>query len=421
MLDEPVFAGQAFVVEAGPKGAATVVLVHGIGDIGARDWNRLIPELAKNYRVLAFDLPGFGRSSRKNERYTPDAYVRFMKWLVSEKGVQSFYLIGHSMGATLAMLYAATYPGDVEKLVIADAAGILEHHILIDFWVSERTLTMKNMSRRSGNVMGWANNMLLEIGDEERLHSFIETKASREKYLDGEPKKIAGTSFIIRNFASAIEAVESPTLVIWGGEDTVAPIRVARILSHSIPRSRLEVMEGVGHIPMVERPELFNDLVLDFLRTDLEPNVSPEQKKQKSDSNRKGKCKGSRRMIFTGDYKEIDIANCELATLRDVRTTKLTIEKSSVTIEQSEIEGAPVGLVAKGSEVVVTNCSIRGEVAIHTVSSVFDIAASKIIGKKAAFEVTGSSEIVFSVCQVESPNTTGSLHGLHSLRVGETL
>jgi pimeloyl-ACP methyl ester carboxylesterase len=421
LIDEPVFAGKVHVVEAGPQHASTVVLLHGIGDIGANDWNRLIPELAKSHRVLAFDLPGFGRSSRKNERYTPDAYVRFVKWLVGERGVDSFYLVGHSMGATLAILYASTYPEDVKKLVVADAAGILEHHSLIDFWVSERSLSLKRMSRRSGNVLGWANNLLLEIGDKERLHSCIETKAAREKYLDGSPKKIAGTAFILRNFGLAIDSIESPTLIIWGQEDTIAPIRVAKILSNSIQGARLEVIEGVGHIPMVERPVLFNDMVLDFLRAEPQPDTHSKAEKQNADSIKKGRCEGRRNMVFTGDYSEIDITGCEIATLRNVRTSKLTIARSTVIIEQSEISGSPIAFQVKGSEVVVTSSIIRGDVAIHTTGSILDIAGSKIVGKKSAVEVAGSSEFLFSVCQAESPNTSGYLHGLHSLRPGDNL
>ena len=421
LIDEPVFAGQAYVIEAGPEQAPWVVLLHGIGDSGARDWNELIPELAKNYRVLAFDLPGFGRSSRENERYTPDSYVRFVKWLVTERVEGPFYLVGHSMGATLAMLYAATHPEDLKKLVIADAAGILEHHSLVDFWGNERSLFFKRASRRSGDVLGWANNFLLNIGDEEKLRFFIETHAAREKHLDGNPTRIAGLAMILKNFGPAVEKITTPTLIIWGGEDIVAPMRVAQVLSRNIPAANLEVIPGVGHVPMIERPVLFSEMVLDFLGSTSESDLEPPVEKPRNDSARKGRCDGRRDMILTGDYAEIEISGCERAKLRDVRASKLTITRSTVIIEASEIAGAPVGLDVSNSEVLVTNTLLGGDVAIKTKGSVLDIAGGKIEWKKEAVAVAGASQLVFSVCQAKSPDTTWYLHGLHSLQVGESL
>src|SRR5918994_3444963 len=75
LVDEPVFGGRVALYRAGPlvatRGAEAVVLVHGLGQNGARDWSKLIPALASRYTVIAVDLPGFGHSDRGNHLYSP--------------------------------------------------------------------------------------------------------------------------------------------------------------------------------------------------------------------------------------------------------------------------------------------------------------------------------------------------------------
>jgi len=109
-VDEPIFKGQAAVYEGGTANPRSVVLVHGVGDNAARDWDRLIPELVKEYHVLTFDLPGFGRSSKGNEEYTITNYARFLRWVIPQYVRGPFTLIGHSFGGSVALKYAAIIP-----------------------------------------------------------------------------------------------------------------------------------------------------------------------------------------------------------------------------------------------------------------------------------------------------------------------
>jgi pimeloyl-ACP methyl ester carboxylesterase len=126
VVTEPVFNGKARVFTAGPVAAPTVVLVHGLGDKAARDWDGLIAVLARDHHVVTFDLPGFGRSSKGNELYSPENYAAFLRYLVVEHiRTRPFSLVGHSMGGAIALRYAARYPQDVTALVLVDVPGIL--------------------------------------------------------------------------------------------------------------------------------------------------------------------------------------------------------------------------------------------------------------------------------------------------------
>ena len=124
-VNEPIFKGKALIYENGNKKNKSVVLVHGLGTLGAQDWSKLIPELAKKYHVISFDLPGFGRSSTGNHNYSPENYANFVHWVVNQYVEGDYILMGHSMGGAIALYFAAYYPRQLEQLILVDAAGIL--------------------------------------------------------------------------------------------------------------------------------------------------------------------------------------------------------------------------------------------------------------------------------------------------------
>jgi pimeloyl-ACP methyl ester carboxylesterase len=118
-----VFGGRVVLYRAGRRGAEPVVLVHGLGKIGARDWAHVIPALASRYEVYALDLPGFGASDKGNHLYSPANYARVLDSLLAERVRRPFNLVGHSMGGVIALTFAADYPERVRRLVVADVAG----------------------------------------------------------------------------------------------------------------------------------------------------------------------------------------------------------------------------------------------------------------------------------------------------------
>src|SRR5260221_9275555 len=124
-IDEPVFGGQMAVYEAGRGNAREILLVHGIGEEGARDFRDHIAWLQRSFHVLAVDLPGFGASDKANGLYSPANYVRVLKHVAGRFLHGPFALVGHSMGAVVSLRYAATHPDDVLRLAAVDAPGVL--------------------------------------------------------------------------------------------------------------------------------------------------------------------------------------------------------------------------------------------------------------------------------------------------------
>jgi pimeloyl-ACP methyl ester carboxylesterase len=427
VLTEPVFHGQVQYYEDGPKHAPTVVLVHGLGDKAAHDWNSLTRVLSREFRVVRFDLPGFGRSSKGNASYTPDNYASLVRYLAERRiRTEPFLLVGHSMGGAIALRYAARYPQSVSGLVLIDVPGIL-HRSVYSQHLARQGLGSKvpglSMAPNDplGNLLG---NAFSSVERKQLMPELVlQFPQIRQKMLNGEPAKIAGLALALEDFTRDITAVKNPTLVLWGERDTVAPLRTGRLLAAVLPQSQLTVFEGSGHVPMDDVAEQFNKTVLDFLRNPqvnhvnsiLRTPLTPVQ------NNRVAQCRDRDGMTFEGEYEQIKIIGCRNVVLRRARVHKLRLINSDVSIEDSRIGGGTGGLVADDARVIITGSRIEGKVAITVIEAKLDIAGSRIIGEEAAIAARYTSEVVFSVSRVESPYNFGELHGFRVVTAKDSL
>ncbi len=421
LVPEPVFGGEVYVVEAGPVDGPPIVLVHGLGRGGASDWYGLIPALATKHRVVAFDLPGFSRSTKTNALYSPARYVEFIKWAADKIIGDKFDLVGHSMGATIALKYAGTHGGDVKRLILADAAGILDRHVLVGFMAEHNLAGPKLVTHKLGGVLGWVAPIFMELSEDftPDLHLVLESERSREQWLNGDSGRIAALALILENMSVEIEAVSSPTLLIWGREDSIAPLRTGEVLEQRMQNARLEVLDGIGHVPMKELPVRFEKLVTDFLQTPIDAPETPAKQSIEWSSSRIEKCRGKDDAVFTGDFAELNLKGCENATVRDARIRKLIVKSSTVLIERSVIDGDSAGLETKSSELRMTGGYIKGRIAIRVDDSVLDLAGVSIKFQDAAVKSDGGSKLVLSVCIAKSEDKVDHLHGLYSLQAGD--
>lgn len=423
---EPVFHGKAHVFTAGPEAAPTVVLVHGLGDKAARDWDGLIAVLAREYRVVAFDLPGFGRSDKRNEPYTPENYAAFLRYVV-EKHIHTrpFSLVGHSMGGAIALRYAARYPQDVNALVLVDVPGIL-HRMAYSKYLSHLGINfLPSLYRAQNDHLGNLMGSVLSIMEKAKPapEVIVANPKLRKSILNAEPAKIAGLALALEDFSADFPRVLAPVLVLWGGRDTIAPLRNGRVLSTNLPQAQLEVFEASGHTPMDDVPERFNERVAAFLKMPVleRRNDILERAMPPPVSARVGTCTSQRGVVFAGDYDRITIHRCRDTQVRNARVRALRISDSAVTIEDSLVGGTDGGLRVDDARVSITSSRIEGRIAITALESHLDIAGSRIVGEEAALVAPLKSEVLFSVSRLQSPYNRGSLHGLLNVTPGDPL
>ena len=417
IIKDPVFNGQAHVYQAGNSHERSVLLVHGIGDNAARDWDELIPKLARDYHVVTFDLPGFGRSTRGNQAYTLENYVAFVKYVAGKYTKGPFVLIGHSLGGAVALRYAATYPDDVLGLVVADVPGILHRQAYSQYLsylgIGVLPSFYPNQKEQLHNLVGSILGIVAKLRPD--LDLVIASPTLRESVLRGDPAKIAGLALVLEDFSGIIQRVRAPVLVIWGAKDPLAPLRTGKVLAANLAQAELKILADSAHTPMEDAPQEFDALVLDFARR---PAVASNPLKLQSidaagefTSTRKGSCKKQRGRVFEGDYDSIVIVDCKEVVLRNARVREVRITDASVTIEDSRIGGPQGGLRAEDAYVTITSSVIAASVAIKAIDSHLDLAGVHLRGSEAAVQAPYASKVLFSVSYIKSPYTTGSIHG----------
>jgi len=409
---EPGQQGRVRVVEAGPDDGRLppLVLVHGLG-AGARDFYPVLSELARERRVIAFDLPGFGQSDAEGV-HTPMRYAALLHALIEETGHAKVALLGHSMGGAIALLYAGSHPERVAHLVLADVAGVLHREALVCDHVDRTFKPVGDDSAGlgyalTGSVRRLTRNMRKLAPDMARVHA--------SGVLDAVPSASAAIGLIHFNFGEAILAVRAPTLLLWGGRDETASRRTAALLRDRLPTRNFAMLADAGHVPMRDAPARFVELVEQHLE-DTKPVV--EESNPRVTSERVGICRDENHVALQGEYSRIEIDGCHMAILRNVTVGKVVIRNSDVTFTRVRVRA---GVVADDAELLITGGSIAGDVAIEVSRSYVDVAGTDMTGVKAAVFARGKSRLLFSVTPMTSSNGPRLLHGDVLLRPGQML
>lgn len=419
-VQDPVFGGRVALYRAGPSvsspHAEAVVLVHGLGKAAARDWSKLMPALAERYSVLALDLPGFGRSDKGNHHYSPDNFARVLDGVLDKRVPPRFTLIGHSMGGSVALAYVAAYPQRVSRLVLVDAVGVLHRSVYVEH------LARVGAQRAIGLDSPWFESVVRAI--QNRMENWplrgelvLKDSDVRRRLLRGDPNAISAFAMVEHDFSRVLRAIAAPTLVIWGAEDIIAPLRSGQALASAIPGARLTVIEGAAHAPMVQFPDRFNPLVIDEL--DGRQFAAQPYALQRAPvrGNRAARCNGQRDQEFSGDYESVVLDNCPDARISDARIGRLQAAHSTVRIVNSSIRD---GIDAKNSRLELTGGTVSGRLTLDATS--VDAAATRFESDAIASN-SGDVQVVLrlSVASGGSGNAPRPLHDIFRLAPGETL
>ena len=254
-----VFGAKIRYLEAGDAAKPTVILLHGLG-AQAESWQLTIPALAANYHVIAPDQVGFGKSDKPFLKYRVGTYTDFLDKFMAELKIEKASLVGNSMGGWVAGLMAVKYPNRVEKIVLADAAGILPENINTDAIYqlnnSTRDEIRANLKLIFATPAFQNNEALVDqfmtqrvvTNDGYTINSLIESIKRKEDFLN-----------------DRLGEIKKPTLIIWGKQDGLLPVSDAEIFKKGIANSQLVIFDNCGHVPQFEKAVDFNKTVLEFL------------------------------------------------------------------------------------------------------------------------------------------------------------
>jgi pimeloyl-ACP methyl ester carboxylesterase len=263
-----------FVYDSGGD-APPVVLVHGYGDT-ADGWRRVVPGLLARHRVIALDVPPFGRSGEPDAPKLLDFYKEFFPELFEQLGIESATVVGHSLGGATALHVALARPALVERLGLVAPAGLgksppwwwhlLAGHELLWHRALSVPSPLTPVLIRQGmrRFLDWrlfhdAGKLEHDIAHLVQMHG---TRADLDKLLR------AGRCCIESYTGRLLEdsaALEMPIWMAWGRHDGLVPSEHARAFARIHPGAAVHVFEDCGHYPHIELPNRFNRLLREWM------------------------------------------------------------------------------------------------------------------------------------------------------------
>ncbi len=231
----------------------TVVLVHGF--TGSKEnWLDTARFLTPRYHVIIPDLPGWGQSMRQSEAAygAADQATRLRDFLVAVKATDA-HLVGHSMGGSIVGLYAAEHGAELRSLTLMNSAGV--------------RFTLNEFARAIQ-----AGELPFNVNDRAQWHALMHKLFVSPPWLPGRVEDV----LIARNVAdhvfheqvmaligrepeafllqSRLDRIATPSLVFWCNGDQVLDVSSVEAFRAGLPRARVVIEDGCGHMPMMERP-----------------------------------------------------------------------------------------------------------------------------------------------------------------------
>ncbi|MFX3675752.1 MAG: alpha/beta fold hydrolase [bacterium] len=259
---------QVHVRDQGRKTAPTLVLIHGISD-SLHTWDYWAHELAQTYRVVRFDVPGFGLTKDvESEEFTPKFYSDFMLALLTKMKITKATMIGNSLGGFISWNFALAYPDRVSSLVLLDPAA----YPLTPPWIVRIASSPFRIFAENINLRFMTKDVAQDVFfDDEKLKEEVVDRYHAMFSLEGAPKRYMDVFASINKFSDqmpqGIEQLEHPVLLLWGEKDEwISPAQI-ELWKKDVKNVSAVILPNVGHAPQEEAPEQSLSAARDFIKT----------------------------------------------------------------------------------------------------------------------------------------------------------
>ncbi|RJP57697.1 MAG: alpha/beta hydrolase [Ignavibacteriales bacterium] len=264
----------AFVDEG--ESEEVIIFVHGLGSY-LPAWKKNIEELKNNYRTIAIDLPGYGKSSKEPHEGTPEFYADVIFNFMKKLNIEKANIAGHSMGGQAAITMAIKYPQQVKRLILVAPAGIESFTEGQKEWFRE-VMTVQGVKLTPVNQLRanvYSNFYNMPDDAEFMITDRIALREAEQfdNYCYAVVQSVNG--MVDQPVVNLLDRITQPTLIVFGENDNLIPnpylnpgytSEVAQKGKELIPNSELVMIPECGHFLQFEKPEVFNDAVKNFLR-----------------------------------------------------------------------------------------------------------------------------------------------------------
>jgi pimeloyl-ACP methyl ester carboxylesterase len=229
-----------------PEHGQVAVCLHGSGADGIV-WSYQLSRLSSQYRVIAPDLPGHGRSEGQ-PLDSASAYAAWLEDFCLALNLSTLFLMGHSFGGAIAQEYARCHPHKIRGMVLVGTG--------MQFVLSR---TYRELCERAASP----------TADDTPVSAMLPEsfKKGYELLLGQSSAALHADLFAAARFDSSawVESLRVPALVIWGSRDKITPRELPEELARKLPVARFHIIQGAGHVVMVDARNEFNKAVADFI------------------------------------------------------------------------------------------------------------------------------------------------------------
>ena len=241
-------AGRRVQYLQGGSGDLVLVLHHSIGNPG---WVPFYEQLAGAHTVRVPDLPGYGQSERPEWAREPRDLAILLHQMLDKQGLGSIPVVGLGFGGWIAAEMATMHQGRISSLVLVGAPGIQpdEGQILDQMLIDYHEYVQAGFHDEGKYNAEFGEDPPAEVRE---LWDFSREMTAR---LTWKPYMFN------RRLPGLLAEVQTPTLLVWGDDDRVVPMEVARAYEQALPNARLEAVGDCGHLVDLEQPDRLAELV----------------------------------------------------------------------------------------------------------------------------------------------------------------
>lgn len=227
-------------------------------------WSTVLDPLSKQFKVLTFDNRGAGRTDTPDTPYSIETMADDTLRLAKALGFSQYMVLGHSMGGCIAQQIAYKAPHRIVKLILANTSASFSPGIIMNFQFFHDLHALGTpVDLLLRGFMPWLYSDAF-LSNQETVRTILKKSQDNPclQSLLGERRQMeAIMQFDSRGWCSSIR---SPTLILAGEKDLLSPVEEARYLAKELPNSQLVILPNMGHLPLIEQPQIFLKTVLKF-------------------------------------------------------------------------------------------------------------------------------------------------------------
>ena len=258
------------------KSEKVILLIHGLGT-SAKSWIKNIPSLANDFRVIAVDLPGYGKSDKGYYQYSMSWYAQVLTEFLNELNIEKATFVGHSMGGQISMIASLNYPEKVDKMVLISPAGFEKFTEGEGDWMKSAFTIDLVKDTQTRNIDINLRSNFYETPDDASFFvtDRIQVKGASdfEDYCYAVTRNVTG--MIDEPVLEKLKDINHKTLILFGENDGLIPNAylhpgftkdIAQYGNDNISESKLVLIPECGHMLQFEKADRANKEITNFMK-----------------------------------------------------------------------------------------------------------------------------------------------------------